>query len=106
MSGTLIVLLFLLNFWSVAANTFICYQTLKTGEIDKCTNVLVKTENRKSHTTRRHIVPIITNSIATSSGQVSKTYQIEVSKKRLLYNNDKKSFAFIPFPIRERIEVY
>jgi hypothetical protein len=37
---------------------------------------------------------------------VNKTYQIEVSKKRLLFNSEKKTFTHIPFPIRETIEFY
>ena len=103
---TFVMLLFLMNFWSVNANVFLEYSTLNPGQIDKCTHVKVKLENKKSHTVRRYIVPIIINSIATQSGLVNKTYQIEISKKRLLYSNDRKTFTYIPFPIKEPIEIY
>lgn len=41
-----------------------------------------------------------------SSGQVNKTYQIELNKKRLLYNAERKTFAPIPFPVNQPIEFY
>ena len=41
-----------------------------------------------------------------ANGQVTKTYQIELNKKRLLFNADKKTFAPIPFPVNQPIEFY
>jgi hypothetical protein len=55
---------------------------------------------------RRYIVPIITNTVVTSSGQVTKTFQIEFNKKRMLYNAERKTFAQIPFPVHDTIEQY
>jgi hypothetical protein len=42
-----VALIFLLNFWSVSANVFLCYSTLKNDQIDKCTHVKVKLHNAK-----------------------------------------------------------
>ena len=82
------------------------FSTLRPGQMDKCTHVKVVLENLKQHSTKRYIVPIITNSISTQAGLVNKTYQIEVSKKRFLYNSEKKTFTHIPYPIKEPIEIY
>ena len=70
-SGGLIFVTFLLNYWSVNANKFMAYNTLKNGQIDKCTHVRVRLENKKQHTIKRYIVPIIKNSIQTQNGLVN-----------------------------------
>lgn len=115
LSVTLIFVIFLLNFWSVSAHTFMTYRVLSksiTSNTDTkalmetCTHVRIRLENVKQHTVKRYIVPITSNTIATSSGQVTKTYQIEFNKKRLLFNAEKKTFSHIPFPIHDTIETY
>lgn len=88
---------------------FLSYQTLQNNEkstIERCTHVRIRLENRKQHTVKRYIVPIIINKVATSSGVVNKVYQLEFSKKRLLYNSERKTFSAIPFPIKESIDFY
>jgi hypothetical protein len=62
------VLLFFLNFWSVNANIFFGYSKLQNNQIDKTTHVKIKVENKKQHTTKRYIVPILCNAVETSSG--------------------------------------
>lgn len=47
LSGFLIAIIFLLNFWSTNAHVFLCYNTLKAGAIDKCSHVRIRLENRK-----------------------------------------------------------
>lgn len=61
----LIFVVFLLNYWSVNANVFMAYSQLKAGMIEKTTHVRIKLENKKQHTVKRYIVPIIMNSIIT-----------------------------------------
>ena len=99
---TLISVIFLLNFWSVGAHVFLQYKTLDSASkpnIEKCTHVRIKIENQKQHTVKRYIVPIKVNMIPTGNGLVNKTYQIELNKKRMLFNAEKKNFTPIPFPV-------
>ena len=107
---TLVFVIFLLNFWSVSAHVFFQYQSLNFKErkdIENCTHVRIRLENKKQHTVKRYIVPIKVNMIPTgANGQVTKTYQIELNKKRLLFNADRKTFAPIPFPVNQPIEFY
>ena len=103
---TLIFLIFLLNFWSPSAHVFYAYSSLNGNKIDQCTHVRIRLENKKQHTVKKYVVPIIVNMIATASGQINKAYQIEFNKKRLLYNAEKKTFSPIPFPIHQSIEFY
>lgn len=75
---TLVFVIFLLNFWSVSAHVFFQYKaldSLQRGNIEKCTHVRIRLENKKQHTVKRYIVPIKINMIPTgSNGQVTKTY--------------------------------
>jgi hypothetical protein len=109
LSITLACLIFLLNYWSVNAHVFLSYKVLPSNDktmIDECTHVRIRLDNKKQHTVKRYIVPIIINKVATSSGVVNKVYQVEFNKKRLLYNSERKTFAPIPFPINDTIEFY
>ena len=88
---------------------FLSYKVLPSNDktmIDECTHVRIRLDNKKQHTVKRYIVPIIINKVATSSGVVNKVYQVEFNKKRLLYNSERKTFAPIPFPINDTIEFY
>jgi len=74
LSITLVCVIFLLNYWSVNAHVFLTYEALPSNDkanIDKCTHVRIKLDNKKQHTVKRYIVPIIVNKVATSSGVVS-----------------------------------
>lgn len=51
-------------------------------------------------------MPIITNSIITSTGILNKAYQIEVSKKKMIFNSEKKVFSYIPYPVKDSIGFY
>ena len=86
------MLLFLINFWSVNYNVIIAYNKLMPGQIENCTHVKIRLENKKQHTIKRYIVPIMRNEVITGSGQANKTHQIEFNKKKLLYKSDKKTF--------------
>jgi hypothetical protein len=66
-------LFLLLNFWSVNANVFFGFSKLSPGDIANCTHVKIKLENKKQHTVKRYIVPIIANTVVTSKGLVNKT---------------------------------
>lgn len=37
----------LVNFWSVNANVFLGYKKVKAGEIEKCSHIKIKLDNRK-----------------------------------------------------------
>jgi hypothetical protein len=67
------LLFLLLNFWSVNANVFFGFSKLSPGDIANCTHVKIKLENKKQHTVKRYIVPIIANTVVTSKGLVNKT---------------------------------
>jgi len=95
------MLIFLLNFWSVSAHVFLAYRACPS--IETCSHVFIRLDNLKQHTVKRYITPLLRNVVVTGE-QVNKTYQIEFSKKRMLYN--RKTFAPIPFPVQETIETY
>ena len=51
--------LLLSNFWSVDANEFFAYANLKNDQIERCTHVKVRIDNRKQNVIKRYIVPLI-----------------------------------------------
>ena len=51
--------LLLSNFWSVNANEFFAYAKLQDNQIEVCTHVKVKIDNRKQNVIKRYIVPLI-----------------------------------------------
>jgi hypothetical protein len=55
--------LLLLNFWSVAAHEFYAYSSLQPHQIEKCTHVKAKVENKKQNTIKQFIVPLIIQSV-------------------------------------------
>jgi hypothetical protein len=98
--------LVLANFWSVAWNEFCAFSSLAEHEIEQCTHVRVKVDNRKQNTVKRFIVPLMTKSVIIASGKVNKANQIEIQKKKFIYSKDKKTFTQIPYPISETIGYY
>ena len=45
-------------------------------------------------------------SIEFQKGKVSKATQIEVLKKKFIFNKDKKTFTQLPYPVSDTIEYY
>ena len=101
---TLHFFLFLLNFWSGAANSLISYW--KASSIQTCTHVKVTIEHKQAHTFRTLIVPLKANSVEKSDKTVTTTYSIEFHKKKMIWNGDRKVFLAIPFPVNHPIGVY
>lgn len=105
--GCLLNSVFLLcNYWSVAYNTAIAYQTLKANQVDKCSHVKVCIDNKKQNQKKEFIVPIIEKALEVSAGNFVRAYQVEVQKKKFSYSNDKKTFSQIPYPTDDCIEFY
>jgi hypothetical protein len=52
-------LIFFLNFWSVNAKIFMGFRRLDNTQIDAASHVKVILENKKQHTVRRYIVPLL-----------------------------------------------
>ena len=66
----------------------------------------MKIHNVKQDSVKRHIVPLQNTSVEIVPGRLESVQSIEVLKKRMLWNNDKKTFQSIPYPVHEQIEHY
>lgn len=64
--------LLLLNFWSVAAHELYAYRSLQPHQIDKCTHVKARVDNKKQNTSKQFIVPLIVQSVQLAAGKVNK----------------------------------
>jgi hypothetical protein len=53
----------LCNFWSVNWNEFCAYSQLPDDQVENCTHVRVKVENKKQNTIKRFIVPLLVRSV-------------------------------------------
>ena len=51
--------LLLSNFWSVEANEFFAYAKLTDSDIERCTHVKVRINNKKQNVVKRYIVPLL-----------------------------------------------
>lgn len=98
--------LLLSNYWSVAYHEAIAYQNLKGHQIEKCSHVRVRIDNKKQNVVKRFIVPIIVKTIEMTPGNVIVAHQVEVQKKKFSYSKDKKTFSQIPYPVDDTIEFY
>lgn len=61
----------LANFWSVKWNEFCAYSLLPADQIEACTHVRVKVDNKKQNTIKRFIVPLMIKSVIIE-GKVNK----------------------------------
>jgi hypothetical protein len=66
--------LLLSNFWSVACHEFFAYASLQETEIERCTHVRVRIDNKKQNVVKRHIVPLLTQPVEFAPGKVNKAY--------------------------------
>jgi len=98
--------LLLSNHWSVGANEFFAFATLKEDQIEQCTHVKVRVDNKKQNTVKRHIVPLLTHSVELLKGKVNKSNQLEIQKKKFIYSKERKTFQQIPYPVQESIQYY
>ena len=98
--------LLLCNHWSVAYHETIAYQSLAGNQIDKCTHVRVRIDNKKQNIIKRFIVPLIAKTIEMTPGNVIIAHQVEVQKKKFSYSKDRKTFSQIPYPVDDSIEYY
>lgn len=99
-------LLFFVNFWSADLNVFIGFRKLPDNGFADCTHVWVRMHNIKQDSVRRHIVPILNTSVEIVPGKLESVQSIEVLKKRMIWNNNKKTFQSVPYPTDEAIEHY
>ena len=51
-------------------------------------------------------MPLLFKSIEFQKGKVSKATQIEVLKKKFIFNKDRKTFTQLPYPISDTLEYY
>jgi len=64
-------LMFFINFWNADINILFCYSKLgESDEMASCTDVWVKIENKKQETTKKIIVPLLSESVEISPGQL------------------------------------
>ena len=99
-------LMFFVNFWSADLNVMIAYSKLSADDIKTCTHVWVKVHNKKQDTIKRHITPLVPASHAVGTGNLHTVHSIELLKKRMLWNQAKKTFQSIPYPTKDCIEDY
>ena len=69
--------LLLNNYWSVAYHETIAYQSLSGHEIDKCSHVRVRIDNKKQSIVKKFIVPILIKTMDLD-GNVIVAHQVEV----------------------------
>ena len=93
-------LLFFVNFWSADANLVIAFSKLSADQIEKCSHVWVRVINKKQDTIKRHIEPIMILSHEIEPGNLQTVHSIELLKKRMLWNVNKRTFLSIPFPVK------
>ena len=98
--------LLLSNHWSVSAHEFFAYAKLEKNQIDTCTHVRVRIDNKKQNVVKRYIVPLIVTPVEFAPGKVNKSYQIDIQKKKFSFNMIEKTFSQIPYPVSETIEFY
>jgi len=98
--------LLLANFWSVAYHEAIAYKNLQGHQIEKCSHVRVRVDNKKQNVVKRFIVPIQVKTLQMGPGNVIVAHQIEVQKKKFSYSKEKKTFSQIPYPVDDTIEFY
>lgn len=70
--------LILANYWSVKWNEYCAFSLVADDQIEQCTHVRVKVDNKKQNTIKRFIVPLLTKSVIIASGKVNKANQIEI----------------------------
>lgn len=100
-------LMFFINFWNADINILFCYNKLgDNDELASCTDVWVKIENKKQETTKKIIVPLLSESVEISPGQLQTVYNVEVMKKRMLWSNEARTFRAIPYPVKDSVEFY
>lgn len=98
--------LLLLNFWNVAAHEFYAYSHLKPTQIEQCTHVRATVINKKQNTKKQFIVPLIVQQVLLDGGKVNKSNQVELQKKKFIFNTERKTFSQIPYPVTDTIDFY
>ena len=78
--------LLLLNHWSVSAHETFAYKKLDDSQIEQCSHVRVRINNKKQNVIKRHIVPLICTPVEFAPGKVNKSYQIDIQKKKFSFN--------------------
>lgn len=74
--------------------------------IQECTHIWVKIENKKQETVKKMIVPLLSTSVEITPGNLQTVHSIEIMKKRMLWSNQLRIFQAIPYPTKETIEHY
>ena len=97
-------LLFFVNFWSADINVFFAYS--KIDDIQECSDIWIKLENKKQQTIKTMVVPRLSLSVEITPGKLQTVYSLEYLKKRMLWSNEKKIFQGIPYPVKETIGFY
>lgn len=98
--------LLLSNFWSVSYHETIAYAALDNRQIDTCSHIRVRIDNKKQNIVKRYIVPIIQKTMEMTPGNVIVAHQVEVQKKKFSYSKERKTFSQIPYPVEDSIECY
>lgn len=98
--------LLLLNHWSVSAHETFAYKKLSDQDIDVCSHVRVRINNKKQNVIKRHIVPLTMTPMEFAPGKVNKSHSIDIQKKRFSFNKKSRTFEQIPYPVNETIEFY
>jgi cation-transporting ATPase 13A1 len=95
---------FLLNFWSGAANSVISFNS--ASSIQEATHGRVTIEHKQAQTLKTYIVPLKAHSVERADGRITTSWSIEFHKKKMIWNQDKKTFLSIPFPVNNTIGNY
>ncbi len=51
-------------------------------------------------------MPLVVQSVQLAEGKINKSNQVELQKKKFIYNQERKSFSQIPYLVKETIEFY
>lgn len=98
--------LLLCNYWSVGYHETIAYQALDNRQIEQCTHVRIRIDNKKQNIVKLHIVPIVVKTMELTAGNVIVAHQVEGQKKKFSYSKERKTFSRIPYPIDDTINFY
>lgn len=100
-------LMFFINFWNADINVLFAFTKLAEDvNIQECTHIWVKIENKKQETVKKMIVPLLSTSVEITPGNLQTVHSIEIMKKRMLWSNQLRIFQAIPYPTKETIEHY
>ena len=100
-------LMFFINFWNADISIIIQYNKLSDDEeLGACSHIWVQMENKKMESIKKLIVPLVMESHEITPGNLKTVYSIEIMKKSMHWDNSRRTFRSIPYPVKDTIGFY